>query len=127
MRFGGSIVCTMGVGQRLRDIRERRKLTQEQLARDAGVTQPSISELETGETKEISGPVLISISRALKINPIWLMTGEGQEELNIVLHASERGRRILEVFEESNDQAKATLFQVANALAQPKNNPAASQ
>lgn len=65
------------VGLRLRWARkELRKLTQPQLAVAAKVKQPSISELETGETKEISGTVLISIAKALRVRPEWLMTGE---------------------------------------------------
>lgn len=53
-----------------------RHITQQQLARAAGLKQPSISELETGETKEISGPTLIAIADALKVRPEWLVTGK---------------------------------------------------
>lgn len=65
------------LGLRLRYAREElRRLTQSQLAQNAGVKQPSVSELETGETKEISGPTLISISNALDVRPEWLVTGK---------------------------------------------------
>lgn len=65
------------LGLRLRYAREElRKLTQIQLAQTTGLKQPSISELETGETKEISGPTLIAISDALKVRPEWLVTGK---------------------------------------------------
>lgn len=65
------------LGLRLRHARkELRKLTQPQLASAAGIKQPSLSELETGETKEISGPVLIALARALRVRPEWLVTGE---------------------------------------------------
>lgn len=69
------------VGLRLRYARkELRKLTQPQLASAAGIKQPSLSEIETGETKEISGPVLVALCRALRIRPEWLLSGAGPIE-----------------------------------------------
>lgn len=65
------------VGQRIRYARkELRKVTQLQLAIGAGIKQASLSELETGETKEISGPTLISLAKELRVRAEWLMTGE---------------------------------------------------
>ena len=64
------------LGLRLRTARKLRKMSQVDLAKAAGVKQPSISELESGETKEISGPTLIAISSALAIRPAWLVTGK---------------------------------------------------
>lgn len=69
------------VGLRLRYARkELRKMTQPQLASAAGIKQPSLSEIETGETKEISGPVLVAVCKALKVRPEWLITGAGPIE-----------------------------------------------
>ena len=68
------------LGLRLRHARKHRKLTQPQLAEAAGLKQPSISELETGETKEISGPTLIALCDVLKVRPEWLVTGKGEME-----------------------------------------------
>jgi transcriptional regulator with XRE-family HTH domain len=80
------------VGLRIRWARkELRKMTQPQLAAAAKIKQPSLSELETGETKEISGPVLISLSKALRVRPEWVMTGdEPIEPVTEVLSADER-------------------------------------
>lgn len=63
------------VGERIRKARERLRprLTQAALAKLAGVEQSSISELETGETKEISGPTLIALAVALRVHPEWLL------------------------------------------------------
>lgn len=63
------------VGGRLRYARKLRQLNQHQLAKLAGIKQPSVSEIETGETKEISGPVLIALSKALRVRPEWLILG----------------------------------------------------
>lgn len=65
------------LGLRLRHARRERRMSQIDLAKAAGIKQPSVSELESGETKEISGPTLISISGALKVRPEWLVNGKG--------------------------------------------------
>lgn len=68
------------VGSRIRQARKLRKLSQVALAKAAGITQPSLSELETGETKEITGATLIGIAEALRVRPQWLMLGKGAME-----------------------------------------------
>jgi transcriptional regulator with XRE-family HTH domain len=68
-------------GGRIRYARMLRKLTQPQLAKAASITQPSLSLIETGDTKEISGPVLVALCRALDIRPQWVISGQGAMEL----------------------------------------------
>lgn len=55
-------------------------MNQKALAAACSVTQPSISELETGETKEVSGPLLIQICNTLQIRPSWLVWNKGPME-----------------------------------------------
>lgn len=69
-----------GLGGRLREARKLRRFSQLALAKATGLKQPSISELESGETKEISGPTLIAVCAALRIRPEWLVTGKGSME-----------------------------------------------
>lgn len=83
------------LGLRLRHARAQRKMTQHQLAAAAGVKQPSISELETGETKEISGPTLIALSKSLKVRPEWLVTGAGPMEYGEPESLSDEERELL--------------------------------
>lgn len=71
------------LGTRLRKARKHRKHSQVALAKLAKIKQPSLSELETGETKEISGPTLIALSSALRVRPEWLMTGNGDMEPSV--------------------------------------------
>lgn len=80
------------VGLRLRYARkELRKMTQPQLATAAGIKQPSLSEIETGETKEISGPVLVALCKALRIRAEWLISGAGtmEDSLGMTLQIEE--------------------------------------
>ena len=70
----------MRLGERIRTARKARDMTQERLAKLAGIRQPSLSELESGESKSISGEVLIGISGALRVRPEWIMNERGPME-----------------------------------------------
>lgn len=67
----------MTIGSRVKGLRKTRGLTQDQLAELAGITQSSLSEIERGQTKYGSGPVLIRLAAALHVAPNWLSTGRG--------------------------------------------------
>jgi transcriptional regulator with XRE-family HTH domain len=66
------------IGVRLRHARRLRGLSQEKLAKQAGVTQAAISQLEKGESKSFKGSTLISLAHHLQVNPAWLAEGKGQ-------------------------------------------------
>lgn len=107
-------------------------MTQPQLAKEAGIKQPSLSELETGETKEISGPVLIALAKALRVRAEWLVTGEGpveprqleglpsdaEELLRNYMHASKRWRLSLLLMSRlhADDAAQDEVAEGVNVL-----------
>lgn len=66
------------IAQRMVWARERKKLTQEGLAKAAGVAQSTIAGLESGYRK--SPRRLPQIAAALGIDPIWLAEGIGNPE-----------------------------------------------
>jgi transcriptional regulator with XRE-family HTH domain len=70
-------VADKSVGVRLRHARKLRGLTQEALAKKAGVSQSSVSELESGLSKSPWGTNLVSLSQSLEVNPEWLASGKG--------------------------------------------------
>ena len=61
---------------RLREWRERRGLTQAELAKLARVRQPTISDLETGLSKAIRFEVLDRLAEALRVTPGELLERE---------------------------------------------------
>lgn len=67
------------VGQRIRDLRVARKLTQPQLAKALGITQGSITDLETGKSKAPASQTLTKLARLFEVDPEWLMTGKGAQ------------------------------------------------
>lgn len=54
------------IGNRIREIRKRRKITQAQLAEMSGIEPSNISHIERAATK-LSLPTLINISNALEV------------------------------------------------------------
>ena len=74
------------IATRLRYARKLRKMGQVKLAELSGVKQPSISELETGESRSFRGNTLVALAKALKVNPEWLLHGKGSmEKVNVPL------------------------------------------
>jgi transcriptional regulator with XRE-family HTH domain len=65
------------VAMRLRHARKLAGLTQEELAKAAGVQQAAISQLETGATRSFRGTTLMSIAQSLNVSPEWLASGKG--------------------------------------------------
>lgn len=91
-------------------------MTQPQLAGAAGIKQSTLSELETGETKEISGPSLIALSKALRVRPEWLITGEDPiEPGGIVLSRDEL--EMLELYRGATSRWKVAIKYMASLRA----------
>ncbi|WP_019102553.1 helix-turn-helix domain-containing protein [Chromobacterium haemolyticum] len=70
------------IGERVRIARARIGWSQGRLASEVGITQPTVSDLERGDsdgTKHI-----VSIAKALGVRARWLETGEGEMLSNSV-------------------------------------------
>lgn len=67
------------MGERVRDRRKRLGMSQEALAKKAGITQVTISKLETGRNQ---GSVeAAALAAALRCRALWLADGKGPEEI----------------------------------------------
>lgn len=77
MPFPGTITLVKTLGERVRYARERRELTQQELAKRAGCTQGAIGNVETGERQSLRN--LVSVARALHVSTDWLFDGHGPE------------------------------------------------
>ena len=62
------------IGQRLRQTRLERSLTQEELAALAGTKQAVIQKIENGHSKRPR--ILADLTIALEVNPAWLQWGK---------------------------------------------------
>lgn len=68
------------LGERLRQARENKNLTQQEVAERAGMSQPTYYKIESGKTKRTT--YLNDLARVLGVNPEWLATGQGSMQTN---------------------------------------------
>lgn len=113
------------LGTRLRHARKTRKVSQADLAKGAGVKQPSISELESGETKEIGGGTLIAVCAHLKVRPEWLVTGRGAMDVNPFGELAEDERDLIERYRGATGRWKIAIRHMAALRGDAKQDEAA--
>lgn len=66
----------MSLAERLKQRRKDLGYSQAKVAEAVGLSQPSYGDIENGKTQ--SSRKLVQIANALKVNPYWLATGEGE-------------------------------------------------
>lgn len=66
------------IGERLKEVRKERRMSQAELARKVGLRQASISDLESGKTRGTAS--IAKIASALNVSAMWLETGRGDKE-----------------------------------------------
>lgn len=68
----------MSIGKRIKEARKLRGLSQNELAAKIGIKQPTLSELESGESQGTTR--LAQLAHALGVSPLWLETGRGPQD-----------------------------------------------
>ncbi len=74
---GGRVGETMNLGDKIRQLREERRLTQGHLASNSSVSQGYLSQLENGEVKNPSAAVLLRVAQAMNVDPDELFEAAG--------------------------------------------------
>lgn len=62
-------------GERIRELRIASGLKQREFATACGITQGAISQIERGNTRELSGPVLLKLCRRLRTTGEYILDG----------------------------------------------------
>lgn len=70
------------LGDRIKSERKTKKLTQEELGKLVGVGKSSVSQWESGLTKNMDGTNMVLTAKALGVSPDWLATGEGSKHIH---------------------------------------------
>lgn len=104
----------MDTGKRIKALRLARGMMQKDLARAIGIAAPSLSELETGKSKEPSGPVLAALCRVLHTNSEWLLTGKGEAGAYFTLDGEQS--EIQTIWDMLPEQGRAALLATARGL-----------
>lgn len=87
----------MGIGQRIKDVRTKKKISVKVIADAAGVSRQAVYAWESGNSSELRGSNLVAVARVLDVSVEWLDKGKGaqgsfrehQQNLPAVLSADE--------------------------------------
>jgi transcriptional regulator with XRE-family HTH domain len=87
-------------GDRVKDLRERRGLTQGQLAQYGGASQSYISDIESGKQTNVGSGKLVGIARVLKTNVGYLVgdTDDPRPSDTVWSEIPASKRRVIEKF-----------------------------
>lgn len=91
----------MNIGERIKETRQIKGISQLELAEAIGIKQPAISQIERGGTKNTS--YLQDIAAILHVNPYWLQTGLGPREPEDGTTFSSRKMPLLALADVPND------------------------
>lgn len=108
--------ATTSLADRLVQARTDKGMSQEDVARHAGMTQQSYSDLERGISKRTTR--IGSLSRVLNVDAYWLETGNGAavigvgEESALYFAASESDRNLIDVAIKLSEEKKHALLKL---------------
>mgnify|MGYP001025361073 CR=1 FL=1 len=97
------------IGQRIKEIRTGKKLTQESLANITGVNVSHISNIETNKVK-VSLTLLVQICNALDITIDYLLENEYHDPMSVV------ERELVHVIRSMQKEKQETLLRIAKVL-----------
>lgn len=97
---------------RLIEARKAAGISQEDVAKQVGMRQPSYSELESG--KSAGSKLLPQIAFVLGVRPYWLATGKGPKLEGDLLDAAER--ELIAAWRTLPDDSKALVLTQFRAL-----------
>lgn len=102
------------IGQRIKQIRSSKKLTQDDFAEIIGLTKNFISLIETGN-RTPSDRTISDICRVFHVNESWLRTGDG-EMFKPVNRDAELAAFLGDIMKDENDDYRRRLLSVLQRL-----------
>lgn len=105
------------MNNRIKEIRNRNKISQEEFGKRIGITKASVSRIESGENNP-SEQTVILICEKFGINQVWLRTGKGEMFLSV--NEDERFAANVGKIQRTDDE---TIMRWVNAIAET--NPSA--
>jgi transcriptional regulator with XRE-family HTH domain len=96
----------MGLSEKVRVKREEKGLTQAELANLSGITQATISRLESGEVTQLKSDKLKGLAQALGVTVDFLIGKKERMEFEETLTADETAKVIFRGFEKLSDERR---------------------
>ncbi|GHU91918.1 hypothetical protein FACS1894202_14100 [Clostridia bacterium] len=104
-------------GQRIKQARNEKGLTLQEVAEKVGVIRSTVQRYEAGKINDPSIPVLESLARALDVNAAWL---KGESEKKVVerntIELDELGFAFYGAYKELGDEDRKELLRLAERM-----------
>lgn len=105
----------ISIGDRIRWLREVRKMTQVELAERVGIKQSSLSNLETTNSRKPAASTLLKLAAILEANTEWIMSGKG-DPFNVPEITNADSSDLVRRFERMSPDQKMALMAAAKAF-----------
>ena len=108
----------MSLGNKVKELREKCELTQKQLADKSGITQATISRIESGSVKELKSDALIRLSNALNVTIDFLVGKTNKLSSSEIIDNDKDANFIFRGFEKLSEGNKKQLKDYVDFLIQ---------
>lgn len=123
MYLGGTLIgMPTTVGERIKEAREALKVSPAEFAREIGIKQPTLWDLENGETKNPAAETLQRMHERYGINRDYIMRGRGPKILESIERKLEN-ETLLSMLEEMEHSDREALLAMAKALHRKRGKP----
>jgi transcriptional regulator with XRE-family HTH domain len=106
----------MDLASKIRVKREELGLTQAELAKKTGLTQATISRLESGEVRQLKSEAIKSLARALGVSLDFLMGDKSRMDFDETLKSNENAQVIFRGFEKLSEEKRKQLREFVEFL-----------
>ena len=113
----------MTIGQRIREARERRDMTLDEVAQRCNTTKQTIFKYENEIVTNIPYDKIVLLSNALDVSPSYLFGWEEKKDSLTELQLSEGETRILELFRRIPEERQGYALEVLEALLKMQQRP----
>ena len=96
------------VGERVKEVREQLGLKPVAFAKGLGISQPTLWDLENGETKKPSSETMQRMRERYGINPDYIMRGKGPKIVDDI-ERKLRVETLMSMIEEVDDEMRDTV------------------
>lgn len=112
----------MGVGRRVKEMREKRGMSQRRLAKVAEVSSATISRIEGGQVKDLSGEALKNIATALGVPVDYLVGRTDRVTPEEVVRCDDKARYLFRGFEKLSAKRRQELINFLDYLRHKEEN-----
>ena len=99
----------MNIGGRVRELREKRGLTQLDLTKATGLSQATISRIESGEFENLRGKTLVKLADSLRVTTDYLLGRTDKASPQHIFGVDLGAKALLKIYQDLDEDGKRML------------------